>query len=58
VPALVAWGQEDPWYPPAVGRAYAAMLPASELVELPGAGHWPWLEDPGLVERVVAFLQA
>lgn len=58
VPALVAWGADDPWLDPVVGRAWAAVLPQSELVELPGAGHWPWLEDPGLVGRVLEFLRA
>jgi pimeloyl-ACP methyl ester carboxylesterase len=58
VPALVAWGQRDPWYPPRAGQAYAAVLPQSELLELPGAGHWPWLEEPALVDRVLAFLHA
>jgi pimeloyl-ACP methyl ester carboxylesterase len=57
VPALVAWGGRDPWLRSEIGRAYAAVLPQSELAELPEAGHWPWLEDPGLVARVLAFLQ-
>jgi len=56
VPTLVAWGGSDPWYPPRNGQAYAAVLPESELVELPDAGHWPWLEDPSLVARVIAYL--
>jgi pimeloyl-ACP methyl ester carboxylesterase len=58
VPALVVWGGRDPWFPPRVGHAYAAVLPQSELLELPEAGHWPWLEDPALVARVTAFLRA
>jgi pimeloyl-ACP methyl ester carboxylesterase len=58
VPALVAWGQRDPWYPPRAGQAYAAVLPQSELLELPEAGHWPWLEEPALVPRVLGFLHA
>ena len=31
-------------------------LPNSELVELPDAGHWPWIDDPEVVDRVVGFL--
>jgi pimeloyl-ACP methyl ester carboxylesterase len=57
VPALVAWGTGDPWSPPRNGQAYAAVLPQSELVELPGAGHWPWLEEPALVDRILRFLR-
>ena len=55
-PALVAWGQDDLYLPPWVGRAYAERLPHAELMELEGAGHWPWVDRPELVDRVVAFL--
>ncbi len=57
VPALVVQGMRDPWYPPRTAQAYAAVLPQSELLEVPDAGHWPWLEDPGLIDRVLAFLR-
>jgi pimeloyl-ACP methyl ester carboxylesterase len=57
VPALVAWGERDPWFGPRYGHAYAAVLPQSELVELPDAGHWPWLEEPSLVGRILGFLR-
>jgi pimeloyl-ACP methyl ester carboxylesterase len=55
-PALVVWGQEDPYIPASFGRAYAERLPNAELVELDGAGHWPWLERPEAIDRVVGFL--
>jgi pimeloyl-ACP methyl ester carboxylesterase len=58
VPALVAWGMRDPYIPGRFGRAYASALPRAELVELPDAGHWPWLDRPDLVDRVVEFLSA
>jgi pimeloyl-ACP methyl ester carboxylesterase len=56
-PALVAWGMRDRYLPPFLGPAYAARLPDSRLVELPEAGHWPWLESPDLVARVIRFLE-
>ncbi|HWX75702.1 MAG TPA: alpha/beta hydrolase [Solirubrobacteraceae bacterium] len=56
MPALVVWGLADPYIPARFGRAYAEALPAAELLELPDAGHWPWLDRPDVVERVVAFL--
>jgi pimeloyl-ACP methyl ester carboxylesterase len=57
-PALVVHGDRDPWLPARTAQAYAALLPQSELLEVPGAGHWPWLEDPSLVGRVLAFLRS
>jgi pimeloyl-ACP methyl ester carboxylesterase len=54
--ALVAWGTRDPYIPARFGRAYAEAIPGAELLELPDAGHWPWLDRPDLVERLVAFM--
>jgi pimeloyl-ACP methyl ester carboxylesterase len=56
MPALVAWGMRDPYIPARFGREYADALGHAELLELPDAGHWPWLDRPDLVERVVDFL--
>jgi pimeloyl-ACP methyl ester carboxylesterase len=58
MPALVVWGLKDPYLPPRFARAYAEALPNAELIELPDAGHWPWLDRPELIERVVGFLGA
>jgi pimeloyl-ACP methyl ester carboxylesterase len=57
MPALVIWGERDPWLAPAFADAYGARLPNAEVTKLAG-GHWPWLDDPSVVERVVAFLHA
>ena len=57
-PALVIWGADDPYLPASLGRAYAERLGDAHLVELAGAGHWPWLERPDLVSRVCGFLEA
>ena len=57
-PALVLWGLRDPYLPARFGRAYAERLPSAELVELPDAGHWPWLDRPEVVERVTTFLNS
>jgi pimeloyl-ACP methyl ester carboxylesterase len=58
MPALVAWGMRDPYIPARFAREYANALPDAELLELPDAGHWPWLDRPDLIERVAAFLSA
>jgi pimeloyl-ACP methyl ester carboxylesterase len=57
VPALVVWGQRDPYIPARFGKAYADVLGA-ELLELPDAGHWPWLDRPDTIDRVVGFVGA
>jgi pimeloyl-ACP methyl ester carboxylesterase len=56
-PALVAWGMRDRYLPARLGAAWAERLPRAELVELPQAGHWPWLDEPGLIDRLSAFLE-
>lgn len=55
MPALVLWSGRDPFLPPELGARYAEALGAAQLVTLPQAGHWPWLDQPELVERVVSF---
>jgi pimeloyl-ACP methyl ester carboxylesterase len=55
-PALVVWGAHDPYIPMRFARAFAARLPNAELLELDRAGHWPWIDQPQLVGRVVDFL--
>jgi pimeloyl-ACP methyl ester carboxylesterase len=55
-PTLVAWGTQDPYIPERFAREYARVLPHAELLELPDAGHWPWLDRPDLPARVHEFL--
>lgn len=56
-PALVIWGDRDAYLPSRFGAAYAARLPAAELEPAAGAGHWPLIDDPSLVDRVLEFLR-
>jgi pimeloyl-ACP methyl ester carboxylesterase len=58
MPALVLWGLQDPYIPKRFATEYARALPNSELVELPDAGHWWWLDRPDAIERVAEFLTA
>ncbi|HEY4811707.1 MAG TPA: alpha/beta hydrolase [Solirubrobacteraceae bacterium] len=58
MPALVVWGTKDPYIPARFASAYAQVLPNAELLELEDAGHWPWLDRPDVIERVVDFLGA
>ena len=54
-PALVLWPENDPYIGPEFGQAYAHALGGPVELEMVDAGHWPWLDRPELVERVVAF---
>ena len=55
-PALVVWGEQDPWIPPRFGSGYAAALGDATLELVPDAGHWPWIDRPGVGARIVEYL--
>lgn len=55
-PALILWGDRDPYLPTRFAKAYAATLPDAQLELVPGAGHWPWIDDARLIDRVLRFL--
>jgi pimeloyl-ACP methyl ester carboxylesterase len=55
-PAMVVWGLDDPYLPRRFGAAFADRLPGATLIELEGAGHWPWLDRPDAIGRVTGFL--
>jgi pimeloyl-ACP methyl ester carboxylesterase len=55
-PALILWGERDPWLAPAFADAYAQRLGHARAERVGGAGHWPWLDQPQVVERVASFL--
>ncbi len=55
-PALVVWGEQDPWLDPAFADAYGRRLGNATVARVPGAGHWPWLDQPDLTARVGDFV--
>ena len=57
MPALVVWGQRDPWIAAQFGEAYAAALPNATFEPVTQAGHWPWLDDEHVIDRVAEFLE-
>ena len=58
-PVLVLGGDLDLQRPPRITAEFAALFPQSRLVFQPGAGHYPWLDDPGrFVSAVAAFLDS
>jgi pimeloyl-ACP methyl ester carboxylesterase len=56
-PALVLWGARDPYIPTRFAHDYAERLPDARLRLVEAAGHWPWVDDPGLVTEACAFLE-
>ena len=58
-PALVLWGDRDPYLPARFAEGYAAALGGpAEVHHLEDAGHWPWLDRPDVVDTVAGFLGA
>jgi proline iminopeptidase len=56
LPVLLVHGTDDP-LPLSSAEGLARLLPRSRLVVLEGCGHFPWLEQPGVVaDAVAAFL--
>ncbi len=55
-PTLVAWGDADPWFDLEVADAYGARLANVTVEHFAEAGHWPWLDQPLVLERVANFL--
>lgn len=54
-PALVLWGEQDPWLPARFAEAYGRRLRHATVELTPDAGHWPWLDQPAVTQRLAAF---
>ncbi|WP_250401787.1 alpha/beta fold hydrolase [Streptomyces cellostaticus] len=56
-PVLIHAGEYDGGPCPALARRVAEALSGAEVSVQPGAGHYPWLDDPAhFARRVLAFL--
>lgn len=55
-PALVLWGEHEPYLPVRFAEEFARILPDAELELVPGAGHWPWIDDPRVIDRIADFV--
>jgi pimeloyl-ACP methyl ester carboxylesterase len=56
MPALVLWGERDPWFGTQFCDAYVARLGDARGERLPDAGHWPWRDAPAVIDRVASFV--
>ena len=56
VPALVVWGEADPYLGTEYAEAISERLRATETLKLSGAGHWPWIGESAAQERILQFV--
>jgi pimeloyl-ACP methyl ester carboxylesterase len=52
-PALIIWGEVDPWEPIALGKEFANYPAVQEFITLPGVGHCPQDDAPELVNPLL-----
>ena len=52
-PLRIIFGANDPYLNTGVARSFHALFPASELFLLPGSGHFPQLDEPEEVARLI-----
>jgi pimeloyl-ACP methyl ester carboxylesterase len=56
VPSVFVLGAKSPM-PVSQGEQTAALLPAAEVVVVPGAGHLPWHEQPGCIAAALTRIR-
>lgn len=58
LPTLVVRGEADGFAKPSYAQSLASALPAAELTIIPGAGHYPEIEQPqAMIRAIDAFVQ-
>ena len=58
LPALVVWGEKDPYIPPEQAEKQKEAFPSARVVTFPESGHWPHFDDPERTRaEVVPFLR-
>ena len=58
LPALVLWGDRDPYVSARYAEVQREFFAVERLVRLPDSGHWPMIDNPEAVRMaVVPFLQ-
>lgn len=38
------------------GERFADLLGNADVRHFPDAGHWPWIDDPSVIDVICAFL--
>ncbi|UBF25909.1 alpha/beta fold hydrolase [Kovacikia minuta CCNUW1] len=52
-PAIILWGEKDPWEPITLGREFAKFPQVQQFIPLEGVGHCPQDEAPELVNPIL-----
>jgi len=59
LPALVVWGDRDPYLPARFAEAQRETFPRAHVVHLADSGHFPYADNPAAVaDAVLPFLRA
>lgn len=53
LPALVIWGEHDAYLPSGYAARQRDAFPSAEVHVLPASGHWPFVDAPETVERLL-----
>lgn len=53
LPALVIWGAHDSYLPPVYAERQREPFPSASIHVLPESGHWPFIDDPPAVSRLL-----
>ncbi len=53
IPALVIWGKQDRYLPASYAERQREAFPLAEVHVLDGSGHWPFVDLPETVERLL-----
>ena len=57
-PALVLWGDKDPFVPLAQAEHQRQSFPSAEVIVLEGSGHWAFIDNPkAAAAHIVPFLE-
>jgi len=54
LPALVIWGAGDPYLPVTFAERQRRAFPSAEIHTLANSGHWPFIDDPSAVIRLLS----
>ncbi|MGH6981178.1 MAG: alpha/beta fold hydrolase [Stellaceae bacterium] len=59
IPALILWGDSDRIVTTDYGRRFAELIPGAAFDLVPGAGHFPHIEQPlAAADKIAAFAGA